>query len=102
MSFTRLALASVVILGLSAGPLPAAEPAAAPGAAEQANREALISAIQSNRKALVVITDGETATLTGTMVSSPETFLAPFFGMRVEGEMEVVAVPEPPGVAPVP
>ena len=63
MSFTRLALASVVILGLSAGPLPAAEPAAAPGAAEQANREALISAIQSNRKALVAtnlqLTDAE-------------------------------------------
>jgi hypothetical protein len=63
MSFTRLVLASVVILGLSAGPLPAAEPAAAPGAADQASLDALLSAIRSNRKALVAanlqLTDAE-------------------------------------------
>lgn len=63
MSCMRLVLVSVVILGLWAGPLAAAEPAAAPGAAEQANRDALLSAIRSNRKALVAtnlqLTDAE-------------------------------------------
>ncbi len=63
MSKLRLALAAVLALGLSAAALRAAEPPA--GAAEEASLDALRSAIQSNRKALVAanlgLTDGEAA-----------------------------------------
>ena len=51
MSKTRLLLAAVLILGLFAAALPAAEPAG--DAAAQANLQVLLDAIRANRKALV-------------------------------------------------
>ena len=63
MSKLRLLLAAVLALGLSAAALRAAEPPA--GAAAEASLDALLNAIQANRKALVAanlgLTDGEAA-----------------------------------------
>ncbi len=63
MSKLRLVLAAVLVLGLSAAALRAAEPPA--GGAAEASLDVLLNAIQSNRKAFVAanlkLTDSEAA-----------------------------------------